>query len=310
MAQYEQLLSNDPIGAFDKIEKDYLLYFETSYKFSDRNPLYRDLDDRKNQELRKNDNLHKKPLCELTPKYVAETADLVDLCDPTSQEFKYSGTPLPNNFADFIARGLMRDEKRTRLLGRFATYDPYRHQFEMLCKGYGQGKNVLITSGTGSGKTESFMLPLLASLLSEAKAWHKKYGAQSYNPSWWQNQVNNKYEACQRDGEQRPSAIRSLLLYPMNALVADQVGRLRKALDSDDVRKFLDDNRRCGGHRIFFGSYNGSTLKEDRKEDTKTSHQLLVEIANQTNGLANAATAGKCEPDDKLFRPCQFLFRA
>ena len=52
MAQYEQLLSNDPIGAFDKIEKDYLLYFETSYKFSDRNPLYRDLDDRKNKELR------------------------------------------------------------------------------------------------------------------------------------------------------------------------------------------------------------------------------------------------------------------
>ena len=89
MAQYEQLLSNDPIGAFDKIEKDYLLYFETSYKFSDRNPLYRDLDDRKNQELRKNDNLHKKPLCELTPKYVAENADLVELCDPTSREYKY-----------------------------------------------------------------------------------------------------------------------------------------------------------------------------------------------------------------------------
>ena len=75
MAQYEQLLSNDPIGAFEKIEKDYYLYFETSYKFSDRNPLYKDLDARKNEELRNNNNLHKKPLCELTPKYVAENAD-------------------------------------------------------------------------------------------------------------------------------------------------------------------------------------------------------------------------------------------
>ena len=306
MAQYEQLLSNDPIGAFDKIEKDYLLYFETSYKFSDRNPLYQDLDQRKNKELKNNDNLHKKPLCELTPKYVTENADLVDLCDPTSPKLKYSGIPLPDRFADFVARGLMFDEKSKRRLGRFATYDPYQHQFEMLCKGYGQGKNVLITSGTGSGKTESFMLPLFASLLSEANAWHKKYGGQSYKPRWWQNQADptdptSKYKACQRDGEQRPSAIRSLLLYPMNALVADQVGRLRKALDSDDVRAFLDTE--CGGHRIFFGSYNGNTLKEDRKEDIKTSHQLLVEIANRATGLANAATTGKCESDDIYVAP-------
>ena len=308
MAQYEQLLSNDPIGAFEKIEKDYHLYFETSYKFSDRNPLYRDLDYRKNQELRKNGNLNKKPLCELTPKYITENADLVDLCDPNSTKFKYCGTTLPVNFADFIARGLMRDEKRKLQLGRFATYNPYQHQFEMLCKGYGKGKNVLITSGTGSGKTESFMLPLLASLLKEANEWYATYGSQSYKANWWQKQQDptnptSKYIACQRDGEQRPSAIRSLLLYPMNALVADQVGRLRKALDSNDVRQFLDDSNKCGGHRIFFGSYNGSTLKEDSKESAKTSHQLLEEIASQAAGLENAAANGKCEPDDIYVAP-------
>ena len=52
MAQYEQLLSKDPIGAFDKIKEDYLWYFETMYRFKDQS-----IDKKKNAEIRKSDNL-------------------------------------------------------------------------------------------------------------------------------------------------------------------------------------------------------------------------------------------------------------
>src|ERR1017187_5592284 len=81
-------------------------------------------------------------------------------------------------------------------------YDPpYRHQAEAIRYTLVDQKNLLVMTGTGSGKTESFLLPILGKLAREA--------------------------------EQRPAsfrdqrAVRALILYPMNALVNDQLGRLR-----------------------------------------------------------------------------------
>ena len=55
----------------------------------------------------------------------------------------------------------------------------------------------------------------------------------------------------------RPSAVRALVLYPMNALVEDQIVRLRKAIDSSEARQAMDEHFR--GNRIFFGRYIGVT---------------------------------------------------
>ena len=294
MAIYEQLLSKDPIGAFEKIREDYRRYFETMYRFNCQS-----LDKKKNKKLLVEDNLSKEPYCELMPKYEVATDDLNDLCCIGSGAYYSFSTDirrLPDSFADFINRGLM-------------NYKPYRHQFEMLCKGYGLGRDVLITSGTGSGKTESFMLPLLASLLDEAQKWSAP--TSPYNPLWWQNTDEGKYSPCQRENETRPSAMRSLLLYPMNALVADQVGRLRKALDSDKVRDFLDN--KCNQNRIFFGSYNGDTLKAERED---TVERLNV-LNNQAALLESSSQSGMCEPDDIYVSPrlsdtaftCEMLVR-
>jgi ATP-dependent helicase YprA (DUF1998 family) len=48
-----------------------------------------------------------------------------------------------------------------------------------------------------------------------------------------------------------------MILYPMNALVEDQMTRLRIALDSSPVRQWYNEN--TGGNAISFGRYNGST---------------------------------------------------
>jgi DEAD/DEAH box helicase domain-containing protein len=74
----------------------------------------------------------------------------------------------------------------------------YNHQSEALRKSREPSQNrpgLVITAGTGLGKTEAFLLPMLADLWSAP-------------------------------GRQQDGGMRSLILYPMNALVADQVERI------------------------------------------------------------------------------------
>lgn len=77
----------------------------------------------------------------------------------------------------------------------------YVHQEQAIRKA-AAGRNVVVATGTGSGKTESFLLPILDSLVREHEA-----------------------------GTLGPG-VRALLLYPMNALANDQLKRLRQVLAS------------------------------------------------------------------------------
>jgi ATP-dependent helicase YprA (DUF1998 family) len=76
----------------------------------------------------------------------------------------------------------------------------YEHQEQAIRK-VAAGRNVVVATGTGSGKTESFLLPILDALSAEYA----------------------------REGTLRPG-VRALLLYPMNALANDQMKRLRQML--------------------------------------------------------------------------------
>lgn len=128
----------------------------------------------------------------------------------------------------------------------------YLHQQRMLRQSLG-GKHCVVVTGTGSGKTESFLLPVLANIIREGSGWPacSRPGIQEPRVPDWQTDRRNLR------GERRSAAVRALVLYPMNALVEDQVSRLRKALDADAVRSALDEH--LGANRVYFGRYNGST---------------------------------------------------
>ncbi len=85
---------------------------------------------------------------------------------------------------------------------------PYTHQATALEATARDGRSLVVTTGTGSGKTETFLLPILAKLAEEAA---------------------NRPEAF------ATPAVRALVLYPMNALVNDQLGRLRLLLGDERV---------------------------------------------------------------------------
>ena len=241
---YEHLLSQDPIGAFEKIKENYIRYFENAYKITDKY-----LDEERIKLLKKNDNLYKSPYLELLPEYNSYEGinDIGELAKTFTEAFG-SEDVSRQFFEDFIKKGLM-------------NYIPYVHQVDMLkkvfCHEEGRYNNAVITTGTGSGKTESFLLPLLAQLYKEAKTWGKVT-----NDTNWYNHQQGVYDPCQRYGQDdaHKPALRALIMYPMNALVEDQMARLRKALDSDEIRKFMDSNDGLKGNRIYFGSYNGSTI--------------------------------------------------
>ncbi len=77
----------------------------------------------------------------------------------------------------------------------------YRHQETAVRKMVCERRNIVVATGTGSGKTECFMIPICNHLMRE-------YEAGTLGPG-----------------------VRALLLYPMNALANDQVKRLRELFE-------------------------------------------------------------------------------
>lgn len=123
------------------------------------------------------------------------------------------------------------------------------HQVEALERSLVPGairRNVVVTSGTGSGKTESFLFPILARLLRESFTWEANSGQPLY---WWDDPTQPRWSPI-RGAERRKAALRAVVLYPTNALVEDQLARLRKAF-----RRISD----LAGETLWFARYTGQT---------------------------------------------------
>ncbi len=126
--------------------------------------------------------------------------------------------------------------------------NPYKHQLDAL-KAVNEGKDLFVATGTGSGKTECFMWPLILKLAEEARN----------RPDTWKKR-----------------GVRVIIMYPMNALVSDQVSRLRRLLGDTEGSFLRVFRNRCGGHarRPQFGMYTGRTPYPGPEPVTKTDRDL------------------------------------
>ena len=102
---------------------------------------------------------------------------------------------LPDGVARALAAALFEDEDGKPGDETFALR---QHQAAALRAslrpGTADGRNPVVTAGTGSGKTESFLLPIFARLLDEARGWPKDDDA-ALAP-WWRTPGRRPARRC------------------------------------------------------------------------------------------------------------------
>lgn len=279
----------DPVGSFEIIKENFIRYVKTAFRTN-----FEGVEKERYDLLNYDKVLYRKPWIEPLPDYISSGKKISEL---TLEDL---GNAL-NETEAHTFKGLV----GTGLVGDF---ELYLHQAEMLKQAL-LGNNCIITSGTGSGKTESFLLPLFALLSKELtnlqtpnqkapniNTWWKENGGLSAREIVNSSDFTLSNQVRQRQHETRKAGVRALILYPMNALVEDQMSRLRKALDSDDTRAWLSEN--ANGNAIYFGRYNGSSpvagelkIREDGTLtiNTKKVNQLkekLQKIETDSNRVA------------------------
>jgi hypothetical protein len=264
----------DPIGGFRRIQNFVINYVETSFRISNKPAA-----EARRKLLNTVDVLATEPFIEPVLRYESHPENLEQLAlredgplAPMSKEGKRA-------FVELALSGLFDGMRCEGDIRRKSKYAPYGHQVEMLERGLLPGKPGIVTSRTGSGKTESFMLPVLGAIANEAVTWAGPESGYLLK-NWWQE--DREQWSSRRQGENRPSAVRALVIYPMNALVEDQMQRLRKTLDSPDAREVMHE--RFKGNRIYFGQYTSSTpvtgferhprVAEDKDEKRRRNKRL------------------------------------
>ncbi len=269
---------SNPIRLFENLRDMYLRYLDSPFDLR-----YDDLTAERRQLLDQDGRIFRRPLIEPNPAYRS-----------SGQSFSQAAQALlgatwqANEIAAasaFISQGLFPPN-----------YTLHQHQRDVFEEVVVNQMDAVVTTGTGSGKTECFLLPVVASIVRESATWPAP-GQRPAQSDWWNHftmQGTRRRWApriSQRAHENRPLAIRALILYPLNALVEDQLARLREALDSAGARAWLNANRH--GNLIYFGRYTGRTPVSGNRTASNTG-RLRDELRNiQQNAQAVAGTASE-----------------
>jgi len=255
------------ISVFNALRDQFFLYYDTPFSIRDR------LVQEERRELLNRDGVsYRLPWLEVIRESQGCGRDLAGSVQHTNS---------PPELGEFASLGLFPP--------RFQQL--HAHQEAALAAAM-QGRNLVVAAGTGTGKTEALFLPVLAQLLAESRTWGG--GGSPPGDEWWRIRGSD-FVPQRREESGRPAAIRALVLYPMNALVEDQLVRLRRALDSPQARGWLDEHR--SRHRFFFGRYTGATPVSGRRGNSSALSKLRSELASASlrAGTAHADDARRLE---------------
>ncbi len=212
MAQAKEF---NPIETARRIENSYREYIATTIHFDDA-----DLQEQLEEILLKPGYLAKGPFLEAAPPYRKD-----------------------KTVAELVSEKVLCESMVNLGGGEIRNFDPerplYIHQVRAIKKA-AAGRNYAVVTGTGSGKTECFLLPILNDILSEFEA-------------------------------NGPSAgTRAMILYPMNALANDQLKRLRMLLQGTDITfgRYTGDTEETESKAL-------SKWKEENPGQTKLPNEII-----------------------------------
>ena len=199
----------------DQLEQDLKQYLESTYH------LYHPRLLKERRALMEEGEISTEPWVEATPTYVS------------GDKFRELGLPDP-------VVNLLKDLEEYDL----DIFDPpYKHQADALQAFFNDEDDLVVSTGTGSGKTEIFLYSILGQLAQEA----------------------NRGVTTEKRG------IRTLVLYPMNALVADQLSRMRSLFGNQQGADVLEDYM---NRRVQFGMYTSRTPYHGEYDTDKNDTRL------------------------------------
>ncbi|MFV8754270.1 DEAD/DEAH box helicase [Nannocystaceae bacterium ST9] len=212
----------NPITYTEKVVGDFLRYQLTTYPFADRD-LHDQMRRLLNLEQTRNTPLLQGPFVSLSRAFAR-------------------GSTISTLIADRVLHPDMRHLPSHEHV--------YGHQ-EQAFRAIGNGRTTLIATGTGSGKTECFLYPIISHCLNLRDA-------------------------------RAPEGIVAVLVYPMNALAEDQLGRMRELLAGTGVSfgmyvgKTPEKENQVVGRRLAAGStregYRAVRDEVARKKDGRAVH--------------------------------------
>jgi DEAD/DEAH box helicase domain-containing protein len=264
----------DPFQVFENIQLAYRRYLDSPFRLR-----YEALLEERRALLFQDGQLYREPLIEPIPPYESSGLKVRDACDRLG---------VPVEAADFINRGLFRAE----LPLHQHQFDSWRHSRA--------GRAVVVTTGTGSGKTECYLLPVFAYLVEEMMRGWGNARASPRNHLWWRDHHQGRVPQRGHEPVERPKAVRAMMLYPLNALIEDQLSRIRKACDNELAREWFRGP--FEGQHFWFGRYNSVTPVSGPEVSESKRAELRRRLREMDRNFARAQASATKRRDSASSR--------